>query len=55
MSQIHAVVFNDQGNVIIEDFGSTNGTYVNGTRLTVAQALHKGDRTPVGGTVLEAN
>ncbi|MCU1400137.1 MAG: hypothetical protein JWN62_3246 [Acidimicrobiales bacterium] len=55
VSQIHARVFNDAGNVIIEDIGSTNGTYVNGTRLTVATALQKGDRIQIGSTVLEAN
>jgi hypothetical protein len=55
VSQVHARVFNNQGNIIIEDFGSTNGTFVNGTRLTVAQALHKGDRIQIGSTVLEAN
>jgi pSer/pThr/pTyr-binding forkhead associated (FHA) protein len=55
VSQVHARVFNDQGNIIIEDFGSTNGTFVNGTRLTIPQALHKGDRVQIGSTVLEAN
>ena len=55
VSQVHARVFNDQGNIIIEDFGSTNGTFVNGTRLTLPQALHKGDRVQIGSTVLEAN
>jgi hypothetical protein len=55
VSQIHARVFNDNGNIVIEDFGSTNGTFVNGTRLTVAQMLHKGDRVQIGSTVLEAN
>ena len=55
VSQIHARVFNDAGNIIIEDIGSTNGTYVNGNRLTMPTVLHKGDRIQFGGTVLEAN
>ena len=55
VSQIHARVFNDSGNIIIEDIGSTNGTYVNGTRLAMPVVLHKGDRIQFGGTVLEAN
>ena len=55
VSQIHARVFNDSGNIIIEDIGSTNGTYVNGTRLTMPAALHRGDRIQIGSTVLEAN
>ena len=55
VSQIHARVFNDAGAIIIEDIGSTNGTYVNGTRLTAPVALRKGDRLQIGSTVLEAN
>jgi pSer/pThr/pTyr-binding forkhead associated (FHA) protein len=55
VSQVHARVFNDHGNIIIEDIGSTNGTYLNGNRLTTATALHRGDRIQIGSTVLEAN
>src|SRR5262245_54385185 len=55
VSQIHARVFTDNGNVILEDVGSTNGTYLNGNRLTSATALHRGDRIQIGSTVLEAN
>lgn len=55
VSQVHARVFNDQGNIIIEDLGSTNGTFVNGNRLTNAVALQRGDRLQIGSTVLEAN
>jgi pSer/pThr/pTyr-binding forkhead associated (FHA) protein len=55
VSQLHARVFNDHGNIIIEDIGSTNGTYLNGNRLTTATALHRGDRIQIGSTVLEAN
>ncbi|HRE03573.1 MAG TPA: FHA domain-containing protein, partial [Ilumatobacteraceae bacterium] len=29
VSQVHARVFNDRGDVTVEDLGSTNGTYVN--------------------------
>ncbi len=55
VSQLHARVFNDAGTIIIEDIGSTNGTYVNGARLTAPTALHKGDRLQIGSTVLEAS
>jgi len=55
VSQLHARVFNDSGNIIVEDLGSTNGTYLNGTRLTAPTALHRGDRIQFGSTVLEAN
>jgi ABC-2 type transport system ATP-binding protein len=37
----------------IEDLGSTNGTFVNGSRLAAAQELRAGDRIQLGGTVLE--
>lgn len=55
VSQIHARVFNDGGAIIIEDIGSTNGTYVNGNRITAPVALRRGDRLQIGSTVLEAN
>ena len=54
VSQVHARVRNDSGTIIIEDLGSTNGTYLNGTRLTNATALQRGDRIQIGSTVLEA-
>ena len=55
VSQVHARVFNDRGNITVEDLGSTNGTYVNGNRLTVPHILQLGDRIQIGSTVLEAS
>jgi hypothetical protein len=38
-----------QGEVIVlEDLGSTNGTYLNGTPLNGPQPLHPGDRIRIG-------
>jgi len=38
-----------QGEVIVlEDLGSTNGTYLNGSPLTGPQPLHAGDRVRIG-------
>ena len=54
VSQLHARVFRDSGSVMLEDLGSTNGTYLNGKRLTAAERLTKGDRVQVGGTLFEA-
>jgi pSer/pThr/pTyr-binding forkhead associated (FHA) protein len=53
-SQLHARVYRDAGLTMIEDLGSTNGTYLNGKRLTAPQHITKGDRVQVGGTVFEA-
>jgi pSer/pThr/pTyr-binding forkhead associated (FHA) protein len=39
---------------MIEDLGSTNGTFLNGKRLTVPEQVAKGDRVQIGSTVLEA-
>ncbi|CAB4886168.1 unannotated protein [freshwater metagenome] len=55
VSQVHARVFNDQGSITIEDLGSTNGTYVNGNRISAPLILSRGDRVQVGATVLEAD
>ena len=55
VSQIHARVFTSEGTAWLEDLGSTNGTYLNGTRITDAVVLSKGDRIQVGSSIWEAN
>ncbi len=55
VSQVHTRVFNDHGNIVVEDLGSTNGTYVNGNRLMAPVTLQQGDRIQIGSTVLEAS
>jgi pSer/pThr/pTyr-binding forkhead associated (FHA) protein len=37
----------------VEDLGSTNGTYVNGVRVTAPTPVRKGDSLQVGSTLLE--
>jgi hypothetical protein len=54
VSNVHARVFERDGDVLVEDLGSTNGTLVNGAPLVGAFQLRKGDRIQVGETVLEA-
>lgn len=54
VSSLHARVYVSDGGVLVEDLGSTNGTFVNQTRVTTALPLARGDRLKVGGTVLEA-
>lgn len=54
VSQLHARIFRDAGSTMIEDLGSTNGTYLNGKRLTTPERITKGDRVQIGSTVFEA-
>jgi pSer/pThr/pTyr-binding forkhead associated (FHA) protein len=53
VSQLHARLFRQSNTLWIEDLGSTNGTWVNRTKVSAPVALKRGDRVTVGGTVLE--
>lgn len=47
VSRKHAILYKDSnGNIVIEDTNSTNGTYVNGVRIT-SQVLHHGDKVTI--------
>lgn len=48
LSRRHARVFRQEGRFWIEDLGSTNGTFVNGERLSVPRPLCDGDRLQIG-------
>ena len=52
-SQIHARLFHRDGQTWVEDLGSTNGTFVNRSRVTAAVAVQRGDQVQIGNTVLE--
>lgn len=54
-SGVHARVFERNGELWLEDLGSTNGTYLNDERLVAPSRLQRGDRVKVGSTVLEVN
>ncbi len=43
ISRRHARIFLQGNLVFIEDLGSTNGTFVNGTRISSPKELHQGD------------
>jgi pSer/pThr/pTyr-binding forkhead associated (FHA) protein len=47
VSRHHAVFTHQEGTLWVKDVGSTNGTYVNGTRLDQAE-LHAGDEVIIG-------
>jgi hypothetical protein len=51
-SSSHARVEPRRDGVWLEDIGSTNGTYLNGTRLTRAKRLTSGDIVRIGETEL---
>ncbi len=52
-SQLHARIFRKDGQLFVEDLGSTNGTYLNRKKVTAPVPLRKGDRLQVGKTVME--
>jgi pSer/pThr/pTyr-binding forkhead associated (FHA) protein len=54
MSQLHARVFRQDGEAYVEDLDSTNGSFLNGNKLSLALQIRKGDRIQIGNTVLEA-
>lgn len=54
VSSRHARVFVVDGQPMVEDLGSTNGSFHNGNKLRGSRLLHPGDRVQVGYTVLEA-
>jgi len=47
-SSRHARLAPHGDSVVVEDLGSTNGTYLNGEPLTGPQPLHDGDRIRIG-------
>jgi hypothetical protein len=52
-SEFHFRVAVQDGSVTLSDLGSTNGTYLNGRRVTVPTGLSKGDSIQIGNTILE--
>ena len=53
VSQMHARVFQRADQIVVEDLGSTNGTYVNRQRVSAPMVMRLGDQLQVGDTVLE--
>lgn len=53
VSQIHARVFARDGQYLVEDLGSTNGTYLNRKKVSGPMVMQRGDRLQIGNTVLE--
>jgi FHA domain len=53
VSQMHAKISDRNGSWVVEDLGSTNGTYLNQRKVTVPTELSPGDRIRIGKTSLE--
>lgn len=55
ISRRHAVLHRDGGGWFVEDCGSTNGTYVNGARVTTRCPLRQGDIVAFGAVVTKVH
>ena len=52
-SEFHMRLVANESGMMLHDLGSTNGTYVNGRRITAPTELRRGDNIQVGKTVME--
>jgi hypothetical protein len=52
-SQVHARVYPKDGEWFVEDLGSTNGTYLNRTKVSGSMPVGPGDEIRIGKTTLE--
>lgn len=52
-SEFHLRLTSKDGRLVLTDLGSTNGTYINGRRVTSPVDLNRGDAVQVGKTVME--
>lgn len=53
VSQVHARMYPRGEAMVIEDMGSTNGTYLNRKRIASPTELKRGDKVKIGKTELE--
>lgn len=53
LSHQHARIVERDGDYLLEDLGSTNGTYLNGKRMTAPAPLRRGDRVQAGNLLVE--
>jgi len=53
VSRVHLAILSEDGTAVLRDCNSTNGTFVNGTRVVDRREIHSGDRIGFGRTDLE--
>jgi len=53
VSSKHARLFEKDEKCMLEDLGSTNGTYLNRRRITAPTELQRGDQIKIGRTIME--
>ena len=53
VSQLHARVFRREGKYLVEDLGSTNGTFLNERKVAGPMTMAAGDYLQIGSIVLE--
>lgn len=53
VSQMHARIFARGEGYVLEDLGSTNGTYLNRKKVNSPMELQRGDQVKVGKSVME--
>jgi hypothetical protein len=53
VSQLHTRIFKRDGQLMVEDLGSTNGTYLNNRKVSGPMMMSRGDKLRVGKTVME--
>lgn len=54
VSQVHTRLFQRGGTLFVEDLGSTNGTWINGSRAVGQMPLRQRDRIQIGNLIMEA-
>ncbi len=52
VSNLHAEIVEREGHLILMDLGSTNGTFINGYRISAESRLHEGDLIQFANVVL---
>lgn len=52
VSRRHARLMNREGSIFVEDLGSTNGSFLNGERVTAPQPLRAGDVVTLGESIV---